>query len=421
MNIYISFLFFSVICFVGVFVFAGIHKEKLKQILEYTNENLKEAKYIQQSYLVVANILLALATMFITMTFSGIDIFIVIDMSLSIFTILFVSCIYFLIKKQNTSSNWLEFWIGFIVGCVLSTILLPSEYAYDLFLTIINLNELHNYLATISVVDKNILILSLLIIMDLLFIGIGCLFLVLGLIFLIIIIGYYKRQHIFVPGAILGYLIFPTLEFTLYEHNFIFTWLFFAFSVGVLFGVFYISRQNLTIWMLILIPIILRLFYPSIILFFALMLGAFLFLIYTFEPRIEIKLIGMTIFAVATLVIAVTNHELGYTMLIVAALGTGEFFIAWLYRDAVRSIFKRWISLSLQSNASDKVNLSEHESIPDFKKTRVTKNSFFFAYLNHLLLKYLEREGFYVEITEEEHEQTVYVKGIYVSLQKSAP
>ena len=89
-------------------------------------------------------------------------------------------------------------------------------------------------------------------------------------------------------------------------------------------------------------------------------------------------------------------------------------FIAMLYKNSVRAVLIKWVQLSMKMKG-EKIDLSEHESIPDFKRKWIKRESFFFTYLKYLILKPLEEKGLNVEIIEKDVNNTKYVKGIFVS------
>ena len=85
-----------------------------------------------------------------------------------------------------------------------------------------------------------------------------------------------------------------------------------------------------------------------------------------------------------------------------------------LYKNSVRAVLIKWVQLSMKMKG-EKIDLSEHESIPDFKRKWIKRESFFFTYLKYLILKPLEEKGLNVEIIEKDVNNTKYVKGIFVS------
>ena len=393
-----------------------LHRKRLSHVLNKKSlMEVKQSKYLICPYLVLANVLLTLDITLLSLSPVNYTLYESLYQSESslladILTIMFAGILFssmlLFARKQLSLTIMLELLFGFIAGSSFIALLLPINY-----MLVHHVSEIvsSNTNATIVQLYSQVAIKISLNLNHFVFLEAFTTPVIL-LVSFIIILYFIHRQPWILLGTILGFSVFIPIV-----HMFgVIFWLFYAFIVGITFGLFSNFGQRF-LFLLFLLVFIVFSFLSSELLIFMFLFGFTLSLMTLLEPKKNVKLLVIIALTIVTLTVAMANQEFSYIILTIAAFGFGEFLIFWLYRDTVRSIFEHWLQLAIQSEG-DRIDLSEHESIPDFKKIEIAKDSFFFVYLKYLLLKYLERKGFHIEIVEEKSEQDTLVKSIFITL-----
>lgn len=420
------YLLFSIIFFISFTVSIVLHKKRLKRILEIEDRSeLSSAKYLVQPYITLANLSFGLALTFLILAIllpqipfeiaigqNSVFVYrtedsLIMDMFYTIIAVELVLSIYPIIEGRSLLSFWLEFWIGFLAGTGFLMLFASPKFIFRPFfiaLIIMIKSDLGTH-QLLGMAGGSMLIMLYYIIM--------------GLIFIIILIGYAVRQSFVMSGALFGVTFFLGLVFNISNLDILAFWLFYAFCIGVLVGILYVLGSNFLIWAFPLFVVILVIF-QKVVLCFTFLLGLALLLIFVLEPKPKIKLALAFVFSASFFIINGLFYNLAFELSFIVCLVLGLFFIAELSKNATRSIFYKWIFLSIRSKPEGKVDLSEHKSIPNFKKGLIDTNSFLMGYLKYLLLKPLEKNNFSLEVIEKEDKLGVkYVKGILINLEES--
>lgn len=365
---------------------------------------LKKSKYITQPYLLVGFVSSLLAAVFLmlalvkplllySLTIPGgffyfqeisypTEIGLILDV-LPLIIIAVFSSLYCITQNQKDLGSQFGLWVGFILGCWHSFAVLTPLY-FPLFLLSLIAYFFSLYiLERLRAGSKDATM----------YIGLP-----LGFVSMIVLLG------------LSAYL---SMAINTEPHLFIF-WLSLLLGTGIIVCSFYLFGPSFFI--IPALPIIL-----TFILFFNVNLFAFLLgIIVSILFLIEIKWIYKAIFVIVAIVSFsyLTIYEyssLLFFVVFVIGLTLSWFFTAEAYKIAVRKIIDRWVLLSISSNAGGKVNLSEHESIPSFREDKVYLHSYRFKWLNFLILKYLEKKGYSVNIVKEEYKKGAeYIKEILV-------
>jgi len=99
----------------------------------------------------------------------------------------------------------------------------------------------------------------------------------------------------------------------------------------------------------------------------------------------------------------------------VILISLSSFYIAEMYKKAIRAIIKKWIVSIQSSNGKMRVYLTKHKSFQNISDAKFDKNSFFLFYLDNLILKHLKKEGFKVDIIEgEDKKGKKYIENIVI-------
>ncbi|RLI64347.1 MAG: hypothetical protein DRO67_04245 [Candidatus Asgardarchaeum californiense] len=224
-------------------------------------------------------------------------------------------------------------------------------------------------------------------------------------------------------GFILGYSYFIIAIYTAHTVNLPITSLTIMFFLGVLLGVIIVSGISFEFDFSILaiyifsgfLPILMHVAYGDFVFGSLFLLGMILVLLLAYEPKIKIAII---VLAASLSLLYFTDglvHEFLGAVLFIFLIALGQFVFATLYKKSVRSEFMHWLLSSMKSG-TERIDLSTHAIIPSFGRQGIAKKSYSFACINYLIISYLKRLGFRVELVEEMNnaELTTYVKGIYV-------
>ncbi|RLI66636.1 MAG: hypothetical protein DRO67_00780 [Candidatus Asgardarchaeum californiense] len=390
--------FFTVFLFIGFILSIILHRRRLKQSLKIEEQKeLSKFKYIIQPYLSIANIFFVLSFVSLILTLLDLQIPFTIasksiyfdnryiynyqswtDVLYDTLPIVFISISFsalYILKSQEFISYLFEFFAGLLIG-----------YAFTVA-----------YL------------------LSLIGLGIGSLIFLIIVLFVFFAFGMPLASSI---GLIIGFVISPLFVTATVPLVFKYiTWLAFIIVLGVLSGCVFLfaSESNLffsfTILFALLIPFYLVRGFVEVLIF---LFGISLVLVISrkFKDIVNVTILVVVIFILY--LIAWPEYAVLISITFIIGLAFDMVFIAMLYKNSVRAVLIKWVQLSMKMKG-EKIDLSEHESIPDFKRKWIKRESFFFTYLKYLILKPLEEKGLNVEIIEKDVNNTKYVKGIFVS------
>jgi len=284
-----------------------------------------------------------------------------------------LTTVYPILNSQKSVSDLLEFMIGTIIGFGIALIFLP------LFVK-------------------------------------GIFIFILALIFYMIGFGKSTTGYY---GLIFGYFAMFPLMFPLIiplRLGFVF-WLVFSYGMGTVLGCAISCKTDIFVWSVPLPLIFLYFqFLLNIIYGFFVLFGAVLVLLSVHDSRKTLKVLSIIILlAIFYLVIGnFYSTIVMYICTIVIILGLGQITTFELYKKDIRLLFRYWLQSKVRAKGNG-INISKFEIIPDFGKVRVTKKSFFFVYLSHLLLNHLKQEGFDVEIIDKADNQDIIIRDIFIN------
>lgn len=405
---------------------------KLEQILYNNKNDMNNSNYMKYPFLAIMNVifllfltLLAFGLLLSSVTFDayfGIAYYNTVDFSILLINALFIAIIttfvffiYPLIKNQKTFTDWIEFVVGFIFGFTIMLFFFPPP-----------LPQIWQFYTRESLVaNSGFSLIPLLLILTyppgLMLIGLFLLIIP----FFAVIFGLSMGIHpTFWPGIAIGNMFFyVALTFNGFGPFFD---LYLLLLIGFILGFLLLSKYSMTLlFEVAVVLVIIQNIGTSISIIIAtltIFFGFALFLILAFDIDTLKKNLIQFALAVATIVgfylESGSIHNLLFItgVIFVVSFGLGQMYIADLFKNATRTVLEKWVILSLQTE--DRVDLSEHESIPDLTKKEITEDSYFFIYLKYMFLKPLERKGFSVEIITEKREHKNYIKGIFISKTK---
>ena len=393
-----------------------LHKRRLNRILTINDaSHLKKAENLAHPYLGLANFVLvtalvsaALAILSPQLSSSNVISFmykdettLITDLFFFAFVTIIFASTYPLAKKQKYLVHWLEVALGFIVGA--------DIVAIQVILYIINnytAYSLHQ-LSAITIVSSEVALMQL---------GFIILSIYLFLPFIILAIGALSRQPYVIVGAFLGAIYFFSAYILLLSRLLFVFLITFMFITGVLIGAIYVLGQAYYFWALPVFFIFLYFYNPPLMIpfYFAFFLGLATFLVFALESNLKTKLTIVSVFGVAYCLLYLLTPEFIFFLVFLGIFAVSELFAAELFKVAERSVLFKWLLLTFRSRGlSAEVHLSEHESIPDFKKGDdlldvIEKKSALFTYLSHLIVKPLRASGFIVNVAEEELKRSNY-------------
>lgn len=400
------YLIICILFFTSFLVSFILHIKRLKSIIKIRSAaELKKNKYVTQPYLLVGFVLSLLSIIFLTLALAkplmpysltvpeGFFYFreisysteagLILDMLLPVVVAVF-SSLYCITQNQRDLGSQFGLWSGFILGCWYSfTVLIPLYFPLFLFLLIAYFFSLYAF-EQLGAGGKDATM----------YIGLP-----LGFISMIVFLGLRAYLNMAINTE-------PCL--------FIF-WLSLLLGAGIIVGSFYLFGPSFFIFPLL--PLIL-----AFILFFKVNFLAFLLgIVASILFIVEIKWIYKAIFVIVAVIsipyLIISEYpSLLFCVIFIVGLALSWFFVAEAYKSAVRAVLSRWILISTSSEGTnDEINFSEHESIFSFRKDKMYLDSYRFKWLNFLILKYLEKKGFSVNVVKEEYRRkAMYVKEILV-------
>ncbi|MGQ4914125.1 MAG: hypothetical protein ACP6IU_05175 [Candidatus Asgardarchaeia archaeon] len=382
---------FIVLLLVSFSVFIILHLLKLKHILEIEyQEELNKTKYMRQPILAASNIIFIICLTVLVFAIlspqmpyrvlirdSSIEVLYITEYNL-IYDILPVvtiitlySGIYPIIKYPKKLVDWLMFGIGGMlgIGSAMASVML---YYF------------------------------------------GIIFFIFLLVFLVFLSGYTKS----VSGFIFGFLILFIFIWSTHEVK-LFLLLSVMLIIGVALGSIIALKFDpglLFIFIFGCIPTLYS-FILSYGLIFALtfLFGLLISIVYIFVQRIEIKIAAAVMLAIIYYFMnsLVCDFSIGFVF--IASVGLGLMFIAELHKNSIKAILTKWILLSIKAEGN-KIDLIKHKWFSDFKKNKIKKESYFFTWLERLILKPVECTGFSIEVIEEKDKSgQKFIKKILIS------
>jgi len=353
---------------------------------------LSKARYTKQPFLIIINfffvsMILCIALVYLrlptqTYIFRVRESAFILDLMAIIFFIILFSSVYPLIEQQETVTKWYAFLIGLALG-----------------------------LGTWIV---------------------GLTFIPIGWLFFLLIWAIHRavfRQLFVSAGFLSGFILLLAFFFSLPVTDLPLFWFFIMFIVGSILGVVLLTKiysgfLDDGVSFLLLAGCTYSAHYFIVYLDFAFgimaLLGFMLFLIFfILDVDSKAKAILSFVFMFSCILIISLYHDYTSTLAftIILILMFGQLIIAKQYLSATRAIFLKWISLT--ANINGHVNLSEHESMPDFKSRNISKRSYFFTYINYLILEPLKRLGYSIDVVEEQKDKwTSYIREIRISSSK---
>jgi len=388
----------TLICFILSII---LHNKRLSKILNTKDpEKLADSKITQQPFLAAASLSSILSLMFLSYvillsntqpnTFQLYADFI----SVVFIVVMFLSFPLLISNDQASLAMLLEFFIGIVIGFSFSILITPISWFFD----------------PLSIEPSPS-------------IGYGARwahllnFFYMILIFVIIILGLISKNYLVLPGVLFG--TFSFYSYTRYmciiSVDFAIFGLFTVFAIGVIVALLHKWNNTMFVWFIPVLFSVIRIF-SNVALAFSILLGIALCLVSILEPEKKIKIKLLTAFLIGFIVIAILEHPLiTYSLIIVILISLSSFYIAEMYKKAIRAIIKKWIVSIQSSNGKMRVYLTKHKSFQNISDAKFDKNSFFLFYLDNLILKHLKKEGFKVDIIEgEDKKGKKYIENIVI-------